>query len=211
MKQLRQCFLVQIGADDAEAAGVVRAAGAHINLAGHVVKLEPFARGRLQDALGAEHSAVLLLIPELAEEDDPKYNEDDFGNLTFLDSLLSDETTPENNVEDVAYEEITDELSDILSQADELVAHPVPATVITVEQPEIDSVEEVVEEVPQETFLEEEETTEESTEDASTEEGTTEEQSTQTGTQSNIKQRFKRNAKIDRLRIAIQKIWKGIN
>ncbi len=63
------------------------------------------------------------------------------------------------------------------------------------------------EEVPEEETTEEE-TTEESTEDASTEEGTTEEQSTQTGTQSNIKQRFKRNAKIDRLRIAIQKIWK---
>ena len=52
MKQLHQCFFVQVGPDDAQAAGIVGAAVAHIDLAGHIVKLEPFAKGILQNAAG---------------------------------------------------------------------------------------------------------------------------------------------------------------
>ena len=67
MKQLRQCFFVQIGPDDAEAAGVIGAAVAEVDLAGNIVELEPFAGCVLQDALGAEDSSVLFLIGELRE------------------------------------------------------------------------------------------------------------------------------------------------
>ena len=98
-------------------------------------------------------SELLDDTPEVP--DDPQYNEDDFGNLSFLNDLLSDETTPENNLEDVAYDEISDELSEILNQADELVSHPVPETAITIEQPDIDSPEDTEnDEASQDTFLE---------------------------------------------------------
>ena len=54
-----------------------------------------------------------------------------------LDIPFEDETTPENNVSDVDYQEVSDELSEILTQADELVAHPVPDPVIAPEAIEI--------------------------------------------------------------------------
>ena len=78
---------------------------------------------------------------EASISEDQEYREDDFGNLSFLDDLLSDETSPENNLTDVDYSEISDELSEILNQADALVSVPVPETVITVEETSIDSLE----------------------------------------------------------------------
>ena len=48
-----------------------------------------------------------------------------------------DETSPEHNISDVDYEEVSDELNEILAQADELVAHPVPEPVIAPEPIEI--------------------------------------------------------------------------
>ena len=60
MKQLRQCFFVQIGPDDAEAAGVIGAAVPQINLSRHIIKLEPRAGRVLQNALGPEHFSVFL-------------------------------------------------------------------------------------------------------------------------------------------------------
>ena len=68
MKQLRQCFFVQVGADDAQPAGIVGAAVPQVDLAGYVVKLEPAARGVLQDTLGPQHFAVLLLIGEPGQD-----------------------------------------------------------------------------------------------------------------------------------------------
>lgn len=46
--------------------------------------------------------------------------------LSFLNDLPVDDTSPENNVTDINYDEVSDELSKILLQADELVAYPVP-------------------------------------------------------------------------------------
>ena len=59
MKQLRQCFFVQVGTDDAQAAGIVGAAVAHIDFTGNIVKLEPFPGRVLQDALGPQDFSVL--------------------------------------------------------------------------------------------------------------------------------------------------------
>lgn len=56
--------------------------------------------------------------------------DDDLGNLDFLKDLIDDETAPENNISDLPYEDVSEELSDILSQADELVSHPVPDPVV---------------------------------------------------------------------------------
>lgn len=63
---------------------------------------------------------------EASEADDPLYGEDEEGNMSFLMDLISDETYPENNLSDIEYGEVSDEVSEILSQADELVAHPIP-------------------------------------------------------------------------------------
>ena len=68
MKQLRQRFFVQVGADHAQAAGVVRAAVAHIDFAGHIVKLEPAACRVLQDTLGTQHLAVFLFVGKLLQD-----------------------------------------------------------------------------------------------------------------------------------------------
>ena len=68
MKQLRQCFFVQVGADHAQAAGVIGTAVAHNDLSGHIVKLEPFTGCILQDALGAEDPAVFLFVRQLRED-----------------------------------------------------------------------------------------------------------------------------------------------
>ena len=61
---------------------------------------------------------------------DTLYREDDDGNITFLSDTLFDEPDPDQDPADINYEEVTDEVSDILIQADELIAHPAPDPVI---------------------------------------------------------------------------------
>lgn len=85
----------------------------------------------------AENEETLDAEKTPAVKEDTEYDEDSFGNLSFLEILPEDETAPENNVSDVGYDEITDELSQILAQADELVAHPVPDPVVAPEPVEV--------------------------------------------------------------------------
>ena len=59
------------------------------------------------------------------------YSEDNFGNISFLDS--ADETLPGADPSDEEYDQISVEISDILMQVDELVAHPTPAPVVAPE------------------------------------------------------------------------------
>lgn len=65
--------------------------------------------------------------------DESIYMEDDFGNLTFLVDATYDETLPDGDSEEIEYHEVSEEVSEILSYADELIAHPTPDPVI---QPE---------------------------------------------------------------------------
>lgn len=65
--------------------------------------------------------------------EDAIYTEDEDGNLTFLDNDLQDETAPDSEGEEIDYQEISDEVSDMLVQADELIAHEAPEPVV---QPE---------------------------------------------------------------------------
>lgn len=58
------------------------------------------------------------------------YAEDDFGNLTFLEDASDDETAPENGASEMDYTEVTEEVSEILSVADELISHPAPDPVV---------------------------------------------------------------------------------
>ena len=71
-----------------------------------------------------------------AESDAPAYSEDDFGNLTFL-ADTNDDPLADEDLEDVNYEQISVEVSDILSQADELIAHPTPDPVVPPEPVEV--------------------------------------------------------------------------
>lgn len=64
------------------------------------------------------------------EEESPVYAEDDEGNLSFLDDASNDETAPEYSEEEIEYDEVTVEVSNMLSQADELISHPAPEPVV---------------------------------------------------------------------------------
>jgi len=77
-------------------------------------------------------------IEQADSTDENIYSEDDFGNITFL-STENDETLPgdEECNEDVEYDQLSVEVSDMLSQADELIAHPTPEPVVAPEAIEI--------------------------------------------------------------------------
>lgn len=76
-------------------------------------------------------------ITELIAEDPVVESETNEETDVHLDIPFDDETTPENNITDVDYQEVSNELSEILTQADALVAHPVPDPVIAPEAIEI--------------------------------------------------------------------------
>ena len=59
------------------------------------------------------------------DQSTPTYTEDSDGNLSFL-SAVYDETVPEESDESIDYAEVSNEVSDILQQADELISHPAP-------------------------------------------------------------------------------------
>jgi len=76
-------------------------------------------------------SAEAEPLQSLAETDGSViFDEDELGNFSFLTQINDDETAPENLVTDVGYNELSDEVSTILAQADELAAHPVPDPVV---------------------------------------------------------------------------------
>lgn len=63
----------------------------------------------------------------VAEQLEPENPEVD---LSFLNDLPVDDTSPENNLLNVAYDEVSEDISQIMSQADELVAAHVPNPVV---------------------------------------------------------------------------------
>lgn len=88
------------------------------------------------------------------------YTEDNNGNLTFIPDE-EDETQPGMDEEDLVMEDVSEEVSDILNQADELLAHPTPDPVVAPEPVEI-TLPEIIEEVEEA----EEQTPEEDTADS---------------------------------------------
>ena len=80
------------------------------------------------------------------------YEEDAEGNLTFLSTNAFDEVDLDAEAELIDYEEVTDEVSEILVQADELIAHPAPDPVIPPEPIDVP--------IPEPLPLEEDEATE---------------------------------------------------
>lgn len=61
------------------------------------------------------------------------YTEDEEGNLTFINDSDEDETTLNEDAEQIEYHEVSEEVSDMLTQADEIIAHQAPEPVV---QPE---------------------------------------------------------------------------
>lgn len=79
-----------------------------------------------------------------AESAENAFAEDEDGNLTFL-ADVQDETAPGSTEEEIAYDEVSEDLSAMLAQADELAAMEVPEPVVApepipVEMPEPDPV-----------------------------------------------------------------------
>lgn len=106
------------------------------------------------------------------------YSEDDEGNLTFIEDIVADETAPGAETADIDYDEVTEEVSDMLLQADELIAHEAPEPVVQPEPidvpipPPINIEEEAVQPSEEEITTEEngEEASEETNENLETEE-----------------------------------------
>ena len=72
------------------------------------------------------------------EEEAAEPEEDELMNLSFLDALSTDETAPQEDMADqIVYNELTDDVCDILEQADELIAHEPPAPAVAPEAIEI--------------------------------------------------------------------------
>ncbi len=109
--------------------------------------------------------------PELAEimkivgtEDNPPPEETDAepdaADLSFMEKMTSDETAPtEDIVQQVSYEELTEDVSDILAQADELISHETPAPAVAPDPVEIPMPDPIpIEEEAEEETTEEKET-----------------------------------------------------
>ena len=66
-----------------------------------------------------------------ADDTFPLGDEEDAADLSFMDHLVSDETAPdEEHAGEIDYEELSEDISDILSQADDLIAHETPDPVV---------------------------------------------------------------------------------
>lgn len=106
---------------------------------------------------------------ELVVDETTIFSEDEQGNLTFLDDSDTDniegETAPGTDPSDLEYEEVSEEVSQMLNQADELIAHEAPEPVVAPEPIDVPMPEPIVVE----------ETVEESVEEAEASANTTEE------------------------------------
>lgn len=101
----------------------------------------------------AESAVWETVSEELAAADEQAAPSDEiFENLSFLDEMNADETAPENTLSEVAYEEVSEDISHILAQVDELAAHQIPAPVVAPEAIEVS----IPEETAEETIIQEE-------------------------------------------------------
>ena len=84
------------------------------------------AAAKASDGLDLDQllEGVSLDVPSGSDESD----------LSFMDSMVSDETAPDaEHAESIEYHELSGEISDMLSQADDLIAHETPDPVIAPE------------------------------------------------------------------------------
>lgn len=75
------------------------------------------------------------------EDDEDDDDDDPLLNLSFLDDINGDDTAPsEEMAAEFAYDTITDDASDILAQADDLLQHETPEGVVAPEPVDIDTI-----------------------------------------------------------------------
>lgn len=125
---------------------------------------EPFVEVNLQDE--AEEAPA-----SESEADEP--DQEDAADLSFIDAMVSDETAPDlDTALNLTDTELTDELSEILAQADDLISHETPEGVIPPEPVEIPMPEPIIlpDDEPEETAETEEEPKDDEPEEASEEE-----------------------------------------
>ena len=109
----------------------------------------------LIDDIDLEEIAAIVTAPELDETATEETQvvpeslpETDEESIDFLVDL-QDETDPGNSIEEIAYNEVSDELSEILAQVDELTAHEIPEPVVAPEPIEIVIPDPIVETEPE--------------------------------------------------------------
>ena len=95
----------------------------------------------LQEAVGDAQVTVEAVPEEIDESVTPAAVEvtDDTDISELLEDVIivADETDPANSDVDVPYDEVSDDLSEILTQVDELTAHDIPAPLVAPEPVEI--------------------------------------------------------------------------
>jgi len=96
----------------------------------------PFIPAKNDDEIPVQEQALPdnENVPELSQEEQTSvpYSEDALGNLSFLDDS-QDDSAPSDEDADVAYDEVTEEVSDMMAVADELISHPTPDPVVAPE------------------------------------------------------------------------------
>ena len=92
----------------------------------------------IADAVIAESlDPIDQIVQEFSGEDTmPVFAEDENGNLNFLNGI-EDETTQAVDGEDIPYEEISKEVSQMMVQVDDIADHPVPDPVVVPEEVQI--------------------------------------------------------------------------
>jgi len=97
---------------------------------------------------------------EIVEEtitEESIYEEDNEGNLTFIVDESEDETAQEHDPDEIDYEEVSDEVSDMLNVADDLIAHQAPDPVVQPEPIDVPIPEPIPVEVEEEESTQEDE------------------------------------------------------
>ena len=108
-----------------------------------------------------------------SESEADESDQEDAADLSFIDAMVSDETAPDlDTALNLTDTELTDELSEILAQADDLISHETPEGVIPPEPVEIPMPEPIIlpDDEPEETAETEEEPEDDEPEEASEEE-----------------------------------------
>ena len=105
--------------------------------AAEAVEIEPTEAEIVNNDAAVEETIVVTAEDAATEPEEITeeaiFSEDEEGNLTFLTGEYDDETSEDIDSSEIDYEEVTSEVSDMLSQADDLIAHETPDPVV---QPE---------------------------------------------------------------------------
>ena len=91
----------------------------------------------------AEPVEIQAAETESAQEENLDSQEEDFENLSFLDDVYAEETDFSEG--EVTYDQVSEEVSEILEQADDLAAHTVPDPVVQPEPIDVPIPEPIVE------------------------------------------------------------------